>query len=238
MTWSIPDDAKPVLFKVELVRAILAGRKTVTRRLIIPPPAPVRGGAWRIHGRSSQEPDAIAENDARAAEILAERMPPKWREGTTLYIRERLSFWPGHIRYVADEAQLMSIDDCVWFDRAAAKRDTCPGIHAPKWTSRILLGVKNSRPERLQRITTNDIEAEGIEIPPVDYTVPDDPRVLDAERDAYARRTFSGLWDEINAGRAAWEENPWLYRVEFDLKEVRTSWADKQVRAARERGGA
>ena len=222
--WNIPDDAKPILFKGELVRAILAGRKTVTRRLVIPQPEPAAPeGCWRIFRRSGDTGYALAFDDAEARELLLERMPKRWEPMSTLYVREQLTFWPGHIRYAADEQQLFSIDDCVWFDRVAATRGSCPSIHAPRWTSRILLTVQEARPERLQEITADEVVREGFEVPDVDYSVPDRPWTLDAEREAFARQLFQAKWDGINKGRAAWASDPWLYRVQFGLKEVRTA---------------
>lgn len=201
--WTIPDDASPILFKGPLVCAILEGRKTVTRRIIVPQPP----------------------KDADRAE-LAKAMPAKWREGRPLYVREawrapdtqdarspreigQAALAAGYpkpwcpVRYDAEQTEIGKLAEL----QSKAWGKGRPSIHMPKWLSRILVRVKASRPEPLREMSEADALLEGL---------PDrgDPQV-----NLFA---FSVLWDEINGPRGFhWTSDPWVYRVEFELEGVR-----------------
>ena len=92
-----------------------------------------------------------------------------------------------------------------------------PSIHMPRWAARILLRAVRVRREPLQQITAADCEAEGIVVPPVDYTVPEDPRVLDFEREEELRDQYRELWIKLN-GAASWKANPEVRVVEFSVE--------------------
>ena len=99
-----------------------------------------------------------------------------------------------------------------------------PSMFMPRWASRITLEVTGIRAERIKDIDCEDIVAEGLEVPDVDYSVPDHPHTLDAERERYARDKFRTLWDEINGkrkrGAFAFARDPWVWRVEFRVAEA------------------
>lgn len=144
--------AKPILFNTEMVRAILDGRKTVTRRVVKPQPA-----------------------------VLNSLVIPPYKVGDILYVRETWRIWKAH-RYDADAfvdfraggygtilrfthgcTDLANRDDYDLFIRKwGVDGKWHPSIHMPKEAARIFLRVTNVRVERLQDITDDDCMAEGI----------------------------------------------------------------------------
>ena len=85
-----------------------------------------------------------------------------------------------------------------------------PSIHMPRWASRITLEIVSVRVERLQDMhhKTNEFLAEGIMLSPSELF----PDVNTADK---LEREFIKLWDSINAKRAPWSSNPWVWVVEF-----------------------
>ncbi len=190
---------KPILFNTEMVRAILDGRKTCTRRLVrfLPGENPqwtgyIRDGLMLYNGRN--EPCII-------------KVP--YQPGDTLYVRETWCGLPvneaGHMRghtiyYYKADGEL----------RPKGWRGTWhPSIHMPKEAARIWLKVTNVRVERLQEITSEQICREGVE---VEY-----PHVLNGEEKRYA---FSRLWDSTikksDLDRYGWNASPWVWVIEFE----------------------
>ena len=84
-----------------------------------------------------------------------------------------------------------------------------PSIHMPRWASRITLEITGVRVERLQDISEADAIAEGIEALPM------------KTRQATPRLDYQALWESIN-GPESWDENPWVWRLEFKrIKEIK-----------------
>ena len=190
---------KPMLFNTEMVRAILDGRKTCTRRLVrfLPGENPqwtgyIRDGLMLYNGRN--EPCII-------------KVP--YQPGDTLYVRETWCGLPvneaGHMRghtiyYYKADGEL----------RPKGWRGTWHlSIHMPKEAARIWLKVTDVRVERLQEITSEQICREGVE---VEY-----PHVLNGEEKRYA---FSRLWDSTikksDLDRYGWNASPWVWVIEFE----------------------
>lgn len=190
---------KPILFNTEMVRAILDGRKTCTRRLVrfLPGENPqwtgyIRDGLMLYNGRN--EPCII-------------KVP--YQPGDTLYVRETWCGLPvneaGHMRghtiyYYKADGEL----------RPKGWRGTWhPSIRMPKEAARIWLKVTDVRVERLQEITSEQICREGVE---VEY-----PHVLNGEEKRYA---FSRLWDSTikksDLDRYGWNASPWVWVIEFE----------------------
>ena len=190
---------KPILFNTEMVRAILDGRKTCTRRLVrfLPGENPqwtgyIRDGLMLYNGRN--EPCII-------------KVP--YQPGDTLYVRETWCGLPvneaGHMRghtiyYYKADGEL----------RPKGWRGTWHlSIHMPKEAARIWLKVTDVRVERLQEITSEQICREGVE---VEY-----PHVLNGEEKRYA---FSTLWNsnikKSDLDRYGWNANPWVWVIEFE----------------------
>lgn len=95
-----------------------------------------------------------------------------------------------------------------------------PGIHMPRWASRLTLHVTDVRVQRLQDISEDDARAEGIEAreirPVYDIGQPPETWWFGTENGrATAKSAFRDLWDSLNAERAPWASNPWVVAVTF-----------------------
>lgn len=185
---------KPILFNTEMVKAILAGRKTVTRRLVKNPPNNVYAGKCVL--------GAGLFDEATHMRIVE----PQCKIGDILYVRETWAFDTGDdgdeigTGYFAYRADDLHHPDCKWR----------PSIHMPKEAARIFLRVKDVRVERLQDITPNQCAAEGIEL----YSGPL------AYRATYYISSFAILWDSTikpaDLAKYGWEANPWVLVIEFE----------------------
>lgn len=198
---------KPILFNEDMVRAILDGRKTVTRRVVKPQPESFgkaylySGTICSINGLNKQAP---------------------YHMGDILYVRET---WAknGKYYYKADQKCKGCTKYGTCLPEETEAHITCelcedkggywkwrPSIHMPKEAARIWLKVTNVRVERLQDITTDQIEAEGIKTEHL-Y------RPLNGEEKIYA---FSQLWastvKEEDINRYGWEANPFVWVIEFE----------------------
>lgn len=215
---------RPILFSAPMVRALLEGRKTVTRRQV----------------KKQAALDCLAAGFEPAFLALPGNadLCPYGQPGERLWVRETWGvishdfdehgnmidwkpdrpasairemrfgqgYYSGHVIYRADgEAAWAGDDDGGGDDRSAWK----PSIHMPRIASRILLEITGVRVERLQAISRRDIRAEGLECPP--ELVSDD--VSPNYRDWYPA-VWRDLWESIN-GAGAWDTNPWVWVVEF-----------------------
>lgn len=198
----------PILFKAPLVRAILAGKKTQTRRLIKPQP-PKSATVWNMA-------DGIARLGALGSSGYGDDYRSRWKDGDRLWVREAVKAEEmedglGGVRYLADDhfepientdkgcEQFMTL-----YDYRGGGGFVVPPIHAPRWTSRIELLVTGVRAERLQDISESDAKAEGVECPST--------TILHGSH----RYAFMGLWDEINSAPYAWADNPFAWVIEFE----------------------
>lgn len=211
---------RPILFSGPMVRAILAGRKTQTRRIL------------SARERAEMRPDADTDDPAV---VNAVRFAP----GHRLWVKEtwRPRVVRSHganscdcadvsVRYEADGAECFFADERVsadWVLPKAAKRGNVTPLFMPRWASRITLEVLAVRVERLQDITEEGARAEGFPLPgpqPTRIRVTDiDGTVSEslglAVHMTAPRGAFCSLWDGINGKRAPWASNPWVWVVEF-----------------------
>lgn len=183
---------RPILFSAPMVRAILAGNKTQTRRVMKPQPAWI--GEPSVPFKT---PDA----DPKGIIACTYGQP-----GDRLWVRESTKmrpFFPGSDAicgaYSADDEPVLNeqgFDLAWWYSKPA-----CPSIHMPRWACRIVLEIVGVRVERLNEISQADTVAEGMRAntgPWVHHTIAD----------------FRQLWGEIN-GKDSWDSNPWVWVVEF-----------------------
>lgn len=183
---------RPILFSGPMVRAILEGRKTQTRRIV--KPQPIDSG--RFHPCPYGHPGGslwVRETWGLDAYTGDMQFSIKYRAGGDSYVTERNGSdeWvPIYQRY---------IDGCGLEDNWGRWR---PSIHMPRWASRITLKITGARIERLQDITTKDAVREGVAY---DVSKPDGDPVS----------RFQKLWNSINKDRAPWESNPWVWVVSF-----------------------
>jgi len=209
---------RPILFSGEMVRAILDGRKTQTRRVVTPQPS--ANTAYVIAGEDGVRALCISAlgNGEYAGGSDPWRRCPYGAPGDRLWVKE--TFWTQHhgpplvweqqpLHYAADVEDPRQVEDY-------AKR---PSIFMPRWASRITLEITEVRVERVQEISAEDVAAEGVEIPRLE---PDRGTTwYEGKEDDLARHPFSLLWDSINAKRGySWETNPWVWAVTFRVLEV------------------
>jgi hypothetical protein len=191
----------PIIFSCQMVRAILDGRKTQTRRLVKPQPlspevAPHCENGWWMW--RVWTPDSAKHGFPSVR--TGDRRCPYGVARDRLWGRETFTTnGPGKIDYRADG------------EPACAYRIRwMPAIHMPRWACRLLLDVVSVRVERLQEISGTDARAEGID--EEDYPPPPD----DQEYRFDYRAGYAQLWDSLNAKRAPWSSNPWVWVVEFN----------------------
>lgn len=198
----------PILMQPDMVRATLreierpGEGKSQTRRVVKSQP----DGAWAAPGKTDC---------------------PYGKPGDLLYVRET---WKpdtdndvSTIRYRADGAHVPikntreAADQWVslrrreeqWPDLKPPKWR--PGIHMPRWTSRITLKLTDVRIERVQDISYSNILREGL------WQFRTDELQTDARHKSEARQEFSDLWNRINAARGyGWDRNPWVWALTFE----------------------
>lgn len=227
----------PILFTSDMVRAILDGRKTQTRRVMKPQPEKDDSGFWRYAGAGWSRDDFVPVAPGHPLEASC----PYGRPGSELWVRETFA-----LREPCDNkapSECME-DEAVWFKAdnneltGNAAGRWRPSIHMPRWASRVQLTVTDIRVERVQGISIDDVWAEGVQIPTNNgnavisltdkYTIATymEGTVSEWEQDDFFRAHFAKLWDELNAdrdqGQFAWESNPWVWVIDFEVREVRS----------------
>lgn len=204
---------RPILFSAEMVRAILEGRKTQTRRVVknadyygCPTGDCPHGDVGMCHASMN------------SADVLADC--PYGVSGDRLWVRESLFYGDEGWCYRADGSPVM-VDPkhesqmVAWAHHKEA--DTCSSIHMPRFASRITLEVVSLRGQRVQDITEDDAKAEGVAALPRSFADagsvyrgnPQSP-----ER-ALATDAFRDLWDRINGKKYPWSPKLWVWAIEF-----------------------
>lgn len=194
---------RPILFSAPMVRAILAGTKTQTRRALKPQPIYDGrfAGGWKVVGKNGHEA-------ATCSPLIAE-LCPYGQPGDRLWVREawldlqgtgieRVTGDPSRYAYAADTPSGSHGDEC----RKNYGLKWRPSIHMPRAASRITLEITGVRVERLQDISEEDALAEGVN------------NSLHMPGGRFANENFAHLWWTIH-GDGSWEENPWVWVVEF-----------------------
>jgi hypothetical protein len=230
---------RPILFSAEMVRAILDGRKTQTRRMMKVQPWPnatVEVGPYHPHwidrnGESQPGPatfGAIWDHQDILNGGDAGLRCPYGAPGDLLWVRETCaivgSVDPGWVLYRASGYEA----ECArhGFDRPYPDEKLVrwrPSIHMPRWASRITLRITDIRVERLQDIegqhaSESDAIAEGVRA--IHHgdgqyyysALRDEPHPKNWGDPADA---FQELWNKIN-GPGAWKANPWVWVVSFE----------------------
>lgn len=209
---------RPILFSAEMVRAILDGRKTQTRRVIKPQPwVDNMGNACWKDRNFGQSANHVPHIKALASPIPCSDtkrvLCPYGKPGDLLWVRETWCLEePPHIpsvHYRADGEHVV-LDDGDGFTAVnkdgSEKSPWRPSIHMPRWASRITLRITDVRVERLQDIREDDARAEGC-----DPVIHEDGAIDCGTR----KTTFARLWNRIN-GPGAWEANSWVWVISFE----------------------
>lgn len=215
--------AKPILFNTDMVRAILDGRKTVTRRVMKPQP-------MFYTGRKYVFADDVC--------------PKKWEDCPNII--DTYQYQPGYILYVRETWGICNLNDdeniayivykaseneeyegCrevrfqndkfekMYDSMAENSPDWHPSIHIPKEAARIFLKVTNVRVERLQCMSWDDICNEGIT---------PDSNIRDRFSFEMLCNKFKNIWDSTikksDINRYGWYANPFVWVIEFERLEV------------------
>ena len=208
--------AKPILFNTEMVRAILDGRKTVTRRLI---KSQQLIGILPDKCKNGMPEEFLKEKkfmfkpycDMTDAELIETAYNPPYQPGDILYIRETWSEWTDGYVYKAWNSPFPQAGQ-------SSIMRWHPSIHMPKEAARIWLKVKDVWVERLQECGNGwclDIEKEGVVTPQSPILYINDDRYHDA-----LREEFQKLWNSTikkpDLDRYGWDANPWVWVIEFE----------------------
>lgn len=208
---------RPILFSAPMVRALLAGTKTQTRRIMKPQP---RGMPWFWEGdevdpepgwfdgyETGREPCGAATSEVND--------PIKLRIGIgdMLWVKETwrpfsIDFapWDIEVAYAADGERRIIKDgefgENDWNMPKAAERGNVSPLFMPRWASRLTLTVTDVRVERLHAISEADAIAEGV---PADFL-----------EHIHGPSGYRDIWETIN-GAGAWETNPWVAAYSFEV---------------------
>jgi hypothetical protein len=196
---------KSILFSGPMVRAILAGTKTETRRVLKPQPQTF--SFWDDGTTRESEVALWLDDDnmrlrVRVGRVITTQMV-RWAPDDRFWVRETFS-GPWSAREAAQSPKSWSIETPIWYWADGNPEDgdwtkPKPSIHMPRWASRITLLVKAVGVERLHDITPAGALAEGIA----------------ACQTSDPRDEFAALWRTIN-GPGSWEANPWVAVVQFE----------------------
>lgn len=197
---------KPILFNTEMVKAILQGRKTVTRRLVKPQPL-LNRRLWELGGAGWS--DGIKAFRPVPCHSLYNGMP--YKPGDVLWVRETWNGdWCDHCIYKADGGSAVSAG-------YASEPNWHPSIHMPREAARIFLCVTDVRVERLQEITAEECICEGVDSGDVLMNTPDNDFA------GYAKERFAALWDgtvkPVDLPHCGWDANPWVWVIGFERYE-------------------
>ena len=205
---------RPILFSALMVRALLAGNKTQTRRLM--KPQPVNEGQFlgeRIWRWDYKRGCLIAANESHAQQSWLPQCP-YGTIGDRLWVREAFYIdlsgsWRDYERdevlenlyYRADGECCAQIPECQCAD-VGKPRWSSP-LHLPRWASRLTLQITDVRVQRLHELTSEDAIAEGVDcFGGFDYPDP--------------VGGFIEVWNKIN-GESAWERNDWVWALSFEV---------------------
>lgn len=198
---------RPILFSGPMVRALLAGTKTQTRREIT---SILKRGKITEFGKSDTPgydwtflDRGKLWHDLRHAELM-ERCP-YGQPGDRLWVRET---WKEDLSPCCDGScgHQNALYRADFGEGPEWRGGWAPSIHMPKCASRITLEITGVRVERLQQISEPDAYKEGIRL--------NEWEGDDGEAPSSSREAFEWLWNSIN-GSACWGENPWVWVIEF-----------------------
>ncbi|MCY0801152.1 hypothetical protein N0398_08875 [Providencia rettgeri] len=219
-----------IIFNSEMVRAILDGRKTQTRRIINPQPELTQKSGFKWKGGLF----GAGSDDRETNRNFAHKKCPFGKVGDRLWVRETFALlgnedgvcvdWNDNILKAGEEQAariykasceqkdgdygLWSIpDDADWkphTDNHKYDGTWTPSIHMPRWASRITLEITGVRVERLQAASDDDFKAEGY---------PLERELTGGSTDAFC--WFRHLWDSVSKPDCNFESNPWVWVIEF-----------------------
>lgn len=187
----------PILFNTDMVRAILEGRKTVTRRVIKNLDIDENNRMIALYEKNEDDAFSISPiEDAKKVMLHYSRYQP----GDILYVRET---WCNANKDGEQPDYYYFADTYICEDYIESEWKWRPSIHMPKEAARIWLKVTDVRVERLQDISLDDCRREGIDI---------------SRSGIYIR--FSMLWNSTikkpDYNLYSWDANPWVWVIEYE----------------------
>lgn len=208
---------RPIIMGADSVRALLDGRKTQTRRVIVPQPQ----HGWEFEPYHTQHV-VLKPGERRPYFFCTVGDMLEWRcpygdPGDRLWVRETFAIVPRTAyRASVGVCQTLRPDDPynhdaaiyrACFDRAISHSVWRSPIHMPRWASRLILTITAVRVERLQDISEADALADG------GWTYGACPIHKDP------RGSYAALWDALNAKRGfPWSGNPFVWAITFDVR--------------------
>ena len=219
---------KPILLSGPMVRALLDGRKTQTRRILKPQP-----DMAKISQPCHPEPRGngrwvwMACDDRPGYSFATADFKVRFEKGDRLYVRET---WQGFNETRGAVIAYKATCDGDSFDFAAedgaVQRLTVkkwrPGIHMPRWASRLTLTVTDVRVQRLQEISPEDARDEGVDRRSKSVRQFWLFGATAEEREAIYLRAcvweYEQLWNDIN-GAGSWTANPWIVALTFTVEQ-------------------
>ncbi|WP_243612964.1 hypothetical protein [Shimia aestuarii] len=212
----MPD--KPILFSGPMVRALLDGRKTQTRRVVKPQPK-WTSDAW--HWQSSRYDNGLGADYFHTPHVAG--IMSAWVKAMPYAIGDRL--WVREAHYLTDDGEseyaVFAEDEAGVAEHLQNMQTTMtshpqidwskhirlrPSIHMPRWASRLTLVVTDVRVQRVQEINRGDAMEEGCPF----------PNMADGQN---PRDWFRALWDSLNACRNfGWDANPWVAAYTFAVQ--------------------
>lgn len=220
---------KPILFNTEMVRAIMDGRKSCTRRMVKPQPDEKHTYPLGFVTDSTEKKEVgcfgFGINEYGGSIQYAK---PQYQPGDILYVREtweRFECWDcegderGNCPKELKKSVLYKTCGCYMYratDEISGDAKWHPSIHMPKEAARIWLKVTNVRVERLQDITEDGAEAEGV----IDNREFIHSPENECNHIYTAREHFIEIWDRTikksDLDIYGWDANPWVWVIEFE----------------------
>lgn len=199
---------RPILFSGDMVRAILEGRKTQTRRIVKfdsqKDGLPIPEKAWVDNSYHHEKFGNVDCLKVPYTHGITLRHFPEWEAGDVLWVRET---WAEHPE-IPGTAMYRANRGGDYQGSAQGLFNWKPSIHMPRWASRISLEVTAVRVERLQDISEEDARAEGV-------AIQQDAKIAArVAEDTPARMEFWHLWQSIY-GPESWDSNPWVWAITF-----------------------
>lgn len=215
---------KPILFNTPMVRAILDGRKSCTRRVIKPQPDEKHTYplGFVTDGTEKKEVGNFGFGINEYGGSIQYAKPP-YQPGDILYVRET---WHKYTKRVG-EGESYHLAEFYGYKASIANSEDAdepwkPSIRMPKEAARIWLKVTNVRVERLQDITPKGAESEGVGnlfYDDIGYGEKNYGTEVDTEY-GIAKEQFAWLWESTikksDLDRYGWDANPWVWVIEFE----------------------
>lgn len=200
---------RPIIFSAPMVQALLAGRKSQTRR-VLPLAHP------KFSHQNVLDPDMMVDKQYvwfwdGVHDCVGASWPLPYAPGDRLWVRENCATWGDHEAiYRADDAVEYGL--AVSDGKFGAKWKARPSIHMPRWASRLTLTVTDVRVQRLQDISEADAVAEGC-----DAVLALTIKRPNGAHPGNPRECYCDLWNSLH-GPGAWDANPWVVALTFTVQ--------------------